>query len=336
MSRPCHLVAAALSLALSALIALGATAETNPAPGPAVGYQTLSMSDPEGPPVEVAIWYPTDAVGLPAPVGPFTQTLAVQAPVLGNNLPLVVLSHGNGGSFASHADTALALAKAGFVVAALTHTGDNYRDQSRATDLPNRPRQLKLLVDYMLGASPQRSRIDPARVGAFGFSSGGFTVLVAAGGEPDLRTMAGHCREHPDYYDCRLITKGPAQASTAPIWTHDRRLKAVVSAAPAMGFSFGQAGLASVSVPIQLWRASDDHILPNPDYAEAVRLNLPSPPDYRVVTNADHFDFLAPCSEILKQSAPMICSSAPSFDRTLFHEAFNRDVVTFFRAKLGG
>jgi predicted dienelactone hydrolase len=339
MSCPPHLFGAAFSLALSALTLLGAAAEANPAlvtHTPAVGYQTLSMPDPEGPPVDVAVWYPADGAGSPTSVGPFTQTLSVQAPMLGNDLPLVVISHGNGGSFASHSDTALALAQAGFVVAALTHTGDSYRDQSRATDLPNRPRQLKLLVDYMLGVWPQRNRIDPARIGAFGFSSGGFTVLVAAGGEPDLRMMADHCHEHPDYYDCRLMARGPTQASTAPVWTHDRRLKAAVSAAPAMGFSFGQAGLAGVSVPIQLWRASDDHILPNPDYAEAVRLSLPTPSDYRVVANADHFDFLAPCSDILKQSAPMICTSAPGFDRTRFHEAFNRDVVAFFRAKLAG
>jgi predicted dienelactone hydrolase len=46
--------------------------------------------------------------------------------------PLVLISHGTGGSGASHYDTALALALAdeGFVVAALTHTGDNYMDRA--------------------------------------------------------------------------------------------------------------------------------------------------------------------------------------------------------------
>ena len=50
--------------------------------------------------------------------------------IAGTGLPLVLISHGTAGSEASHYDTALALADAGFVVAALTHTGDNYMDQS--------------------------------------------------------------------------------------------------------------------------------------------------------------------------------------------------------------
>jgi hypothetical protein len=43
-----------------------------------------------------------------------------------------VLSHGNAGDPGSHADLALALADAGFVVAAPMQAGDNYLDQSAA------------------------------------------------------------------------------------------------------------------------------------------------------------------------------------------------------------
>ncbi len=306
-----------------------------PAQAPtAVGYQSLSMPDPQGPPVEVDVWYPTSGVAGVRPIGPFLEAVATDGPVAGNRLPLIVISHGNGGSSTSHVDTAMALARAGFVVAALTHTGDNYRDHSRAIDMANRPRQLKLLVDYVLNAWPEHGRIDPAKIGAFGFSSGGFTVLVAAGGEPNLAAMAAHCRAHPANYDCQLTAKTPPAPAAKPVWIHDVRLKAVVSAAPALGFTFGRSGLAGVVAPVQLWRAADDHILPNPDYAEAVRENLPTPPDYHVVPNADHYDFLAPCSEILQKAAPEICSSEPGFDRAAFHSAFNRDIVEFFKARL--
>lgn len=74
-----------------------------------------------------------------------------------------------------------ALAQAGFVVATLTHTGDNWRDQSRATDVVDRTRQLSVLIDHMLGQWEGRAGIDASKVGAFGFSAGGFTVLAAAG-----------------------------------------------------------------------------------------------------------------------------------------------------------
>ena len=106
-------------------------------------------------------------------------------------------------------------------------------------------------------------------------------------------------------------------------------------AAPALGFTFGRSGLAGVRIPVQLWRAEHDHILPHPDYAEAVRLNLPSPPEFHLMEGGDHFDFLAPCNEMLRKYAPDICASPPGFDRTAFHRRFNADVVAFFQKTLG-
>jgi predicted dienelactone hydrolase len=316
------------TLLISALCAFAAHAQS-------VGYQHLQMSDPAGPPVEVGVWYPTAAAPRLQPIGLLTQTVAEDGPILGEHLPLIVMSHGNGGEFAGHHDTAEALARAGYVVASLTHTGDNYRDQSRAIDLANRPRQLKLLVDYMLSAWPGRTAIDPARIGAFGFSAGGFTVLALAGGEADLGTVGPHCADHPAYYDCALVAKFPpsfahALRAARPTWTHDSRIKAVVAAAPAMGFAFGKSGLASLGAPVQLWAAEFDHILPVPDYAGAVRRDLPTAPDYRVVGGADHFDFLAPCTPALAKAAPEICLSRPGFDRAAFHADFDREVVGFF------
>jgi predicted dienelactone hydrolase len=336
--RPFAAVLITALVAFSPFAALAASAPSAAAPAPAVGYQSLSIPDPEGPPVEIGIWYPAEAAGAPTQVGPFVQSLAADAPVDGEGLALIVMSHGNGGSFTSHADTALALAQAGFVVAALTHTGDNYHDQGRAVDMANRPRQLKLLVDYMLATWPEHRQIDPMRIGAFGFSSGGFTVLTAAGGVPDLSAVIAHCAAHPTYFDCALLARSRAQGGqtpqVAPVWTHDPRLKAVVVAAPALGFTFGRAGLAGVALPVQLWRAENDHILPQPDYAEAVRAALPVAPDYHVAQGADHFDFLAPCSDVLKAQAPFICASSLGFDRAAFHQAFNDAVTAFFLAKL--
>lgn len=327
-------------LALIALLGafLAAPALAQPQPAKSVGYQYLSIPDPAGPPVEIAVWYPSNAPAASQSIGLLDQVVANEAAVAGTRLPLVVMSHGNGGSLSGHVDTALALAHAGFVVAALTHTGDNYHDQSLAVDLPNRPRQLKLLTDYLLQTWRDRAVIDPHEIGAFGFSAGGFTVLTAIGGEADLSKTRPHCVAHPTNYDCVLVGQHRDLAlplETKPVaWVHDPRIKAAIIAAPAMGFAFGREGLKRVQVPIQLWRAELDHILPHPDYAEAVRLALPTPPDYHLAAGADHFDFLAPCTERLRTAAPFICVSPAGFDRIKFHEAFNREVVALFTAKL--
>jgi hypothetical protein len=49
--------------------------------------------------------------------------------------------------------------------------------------------------------------LDATRVGAFGFSNVGFTVLVlvlvAAGGVPDLSEIGPYCRAHSDHDRCQ-------------------------------------------------------------------------------------------------------------------------------------
>jgi len=324
MSTRSILIAPLVALTLS--LASQANAAT-------AGFTVVQVLDPKGPPIQVGIWYPADAPARRMPVGINDQTVATGAPLVGHHLPLIVMSHGNGGSFAGHADTAQALAEAGFVVAALTHTGDNYMDQSKATDMANRPRQLSVLIDYMLTASPMKAAIDPQRVGAFGFSSGGFTVLAAAGGKPDLSRTLGHCRAHPDYFDCKLTAAHPLSMSAVlPTWTHEPRIKAVVSAAPALGYAFKD--LSKVTMPVQLWRAAEDQILPDPEYASAVKAALPKAPEYHVVPGAGHFDFLAPCNDQGRATTAQICASAPGFDRAAFHHTFNAAVTTFFTANL--
>ncbi len=66
-----------------------------------------------------------------------------------------------------------------------------------------------------------------------------------------------------------------------------------------------------------------------------MRIALPRPPEFHLARDADHYDFLAPCSDTLRKYAPNICVSRPGFDRTAFHQTFDREVVRFFKEKLG-
>ena len=302
----------------------------------AAGFQQGVAADPGGKPLAIGIWYPSQATAKPLSLGPTTMTVAADAPVNGKALPLIVMSHGTGGSFLGHFDTAVALADAGFVVVAMTHTGDNYADQSRSVDIMDRPRQVSRVIDHMLSTWQARAVIDPQRVGMFGHSAGGFTALALIGGLPDFSTIAAMCHQYPGDFACQLLARGehPAVVPAAAAVVADARIKAAVVAAPALGFTFAPDGLKSVKVPVQLWRAENDVLVPHPRYAEAVRLALPEAPDYRVVANAGHFDFLAPCSAALASLAPPICTSATGFDRAAFHADFDAEIVKFFRKTL--
>lgn len=293
-----------------------------------VGFEALSVPVSGDRPLQVGVWYPSDAAEAPARLGLDTQTVATDGPVTGRGHGLIVISHGTGGWYGSHDDTARALARAGFVVAAVSHTGDTFDDHSRATRMAERAPQLSRVIDHLVQDWRGHAAIDSSRIGVFGFSSGGFTALVAVGGEPDLRMVTAHCRAHPDYFDCNLDWQADGAAPGKGAWVRDPRIRAAVVAAPALGFTFAPKGLWGVTVPIQLWRAELDSVLPHPLYAEAVRSLLPQAPDYHVAPGADHYDFLAPCGPGLARAAPQVCK--PGIDRTAFHAGFNADVVAFF------
>ena len=302
------------------------------------GFAQVKVPDPKGPPLEAGIWYPSDAPAASHRLALFTQAVAVGGEVSGHGLPLVVMSHGTRGSFQQHYDTALALAEAGFVVAAVTHTGDNYRDQSAtlfvSAGFENRPRHIKALIDYMQAAWPQRGRLDPKRIGIFGFSAGGLTALVAIGGEPDLSLGRSSCATHPDDFGCRTARATGARPLVPPAaFVHDPRIAAAVVAAP-LGVLFAPEGLAGIKAPIQLWRGELDENLPHPRHAQNVYDGLTTKPEYHVVPNAGHFAFLAPCTPALAKVAPEGCRDPAGFDRAAFHRQFNSAVIAFFNAKL--
>ena len=301
----------------------------------AVGFETLRVPNGSEPDLIGAVWYPTAARPSPEQLEGFVQNVAAGAPVAGTRLPLIVISHGGGGSFAGHYDTAMALARAGYVVASVNHAGDSSDDQSRVIEQWRRPAQLSRLIDYVLGGWSGRQNIDAGRVGAFGFSNGGFTVLVAAGGTPDLNAIDPYCRMHPTHDLCTTLASAGVKslANVLPrsiVWNHDVRIRAVAAAAPAFGFTFDRADLASVRIPVLLWRGAEDRHQPSPFYEEHIRDRLPHAPEYRVERDAGHYSFLPPCNPALEKAVPAICVDKPGFDRAGFHRRLNADLVRFF------
>lgn len=305
-----------------------------------IGFQIVQATDADGKPFPVGIWYPTQAHPWPTTVtSAGLMDVARDAPVSGRDLPLIVFSHGNGGGLGSHIDLALALASAGYVVAALTHAGDNYVDQSAVGSLSwlgGRTRELHAAVDYMLTTWQGHDSIDPARIGAYGFSAGGFTVLTAVGAQPDLRVIARHCAESPEFV-CVILDaiKSPLLNADMPTmidpFLPDVRIKAAAVAAPGLGFTMVPNGLANVHAPIQLWGAEHDVNVPYATNTGLVREALGSRVEFHSVPGAGHFSFLTPCSPL---SPPELCAEQGSFDRKAFHEAMNASVIAFFGDRL--
>jgi predicted dienelactone hydrolase len=263
-------------------------------------------------------------------LGPFELSVVKDCPVAGDKLSLVVISHGRGGTFLDHGDTAEALADAGFVVAAINHPGDNAMDKTRTNDLSvivERPADIKRLIDFMLGSWSAAARIDASDIGIFGFSRGGYTGLVAVGANPHFGKSLRLC----DGVDTPLCDQ--AHKGELPELAHDPRIKAAVIADPVSVF-FTQDSFSNVKIPVQLWRSELGGGGVTPESVASIIGEIPTKPDVHFVPRSQHFSFMAPCSAEFTQSAREICTDGPNFDRISFHKEFNAEVLTFFRKNL--
>jgi predicted dienelactone hydrolase len=306
-------------------------------PARAIGMQQVLAPDPGHASIPVTVWYPTTSRPHLIWAGISAADLAPDGAIEGTGLPLVVMSHGTGGSPASHLDTALALAEAGYVVAAPMHPGDNFQVQSGVGTrgwIVDRARHIARVDDYLLTRWMGRGHLDPGRIGVFGFSAGGTTGLVAVGGAPDMARVAPHCAAGPEFV-CRLLKPGAFAAPPAAAeWVHDPRLKAAVIVAPGFGFAFAPDGLSAVKAPVQLWQGAADTAVPLATNAAVVHGLLPPTTELHLVPRAGHVSFVTPCGVMRPLMPKDICSDQPGFDRKAFHKGFNKAVVAFFDANL--
>ncbi|SAK81628.1 dienelactone hydrolase-like protein [Caballeronia pedi] len=286
---------------------------------------------PNGPALQAAVWTPCADVPEQFEVGTTLVRGTRDCSVTGENLPLVVMSHGHGGSRLGHHDLAEKLADAGFVVAAINHPGDTSSDMSRASEpseFVERPIDIQRLIDYMLDSSPEASKINARNIGFFGFSRGGFTGLVLAGGVPDFQHADIPC---PDELPiCKTIREGKLPPQH---WTRDPRIRVFVLADPLDAFPT-PATVQNISAPIQLWASEygGDGVLP--ETTPALSKLLPTKPEYHLVAGAAHFAFLSPCTPKQAASVPRVCVDDGGFDRVAFHARFNEAVLRFFQTRL--
>ena len=298
----------------------------------AAGFRFIEVPADADSPLNGAMWYPCSEPPDTIVLGPYTLSVAKDCPIGGDKLPLIVVSHGRGSSFLSLYDVAETLADAGFVVAAVNHPGDTGSDKSRSDNLSafvERPADIRRLVGHMLGAWAAAPKIDPERIGFFGFSRGGYTGLVLIGANPDWAKASEFCQQSSHVCEQIRRKEFPAQ----PL-AHDPRIRAAVVVDPFGGLLFTAESLSAVKAPVQLWASELGGDGVTQESVAAVNKNLPAKHEYHLVPNSGHFAFMI-CPPALAKAIAEICTDAPGFDRLAFHKQFNARVLSFFRTELG-
>ncbi len=301
----------------------------------AAGYQIVNVPAANGSAeIHAIVWTPCTQAPAAVPLGPYVIQGVRNCAIAGGSLPLVIISHGQGGSYLGHHDTASALADAGFVAVSFNHPGDSFEDDSGAQQLgifASRPRDVSRVISFMQSNWPYRQQLDPASIGVFGFSRGGYTALALAGATPSVAKSAERfCNPWWSFVIslCRQLDSNNARITPQA----DPRVRAVVVVDPLN--LFAADGIGKVRIPVQLWASELGGDGVTLDHVEAIRVALLQPPEFRIAKGAGHFAYLAPCPPEFKQSEPRLCKDPDGFNRERWHHTMNVAIISFFEKQL--
>jgi len=284
-----------------------------------VGYRSveLTVEDRRFP---LTILYPTEAAEQTERIGPYSIDVARNAAAKAGAYPLVMISHGRGGTPWVYRTLAYHLAANGFIVGAPEHPGDNRSDNSLENTVVNlglRPRVLGMSIDW-IRVSDLADRLKPDSVSLIGHSLGSYTALAVAGGQPTSLP-----NQSPDGKAYRIDV------------ARDHRIAAAVLLAPATVWLREPGALRGVTCPILMMAGAKDEITPPAYHAELLLKGVadPSKVTYRLVENGGHFSFLSPFPDFMKKASFPPAHDPEGFDRAAFLETMNAEIVTFLRTR---
>lgn len=333
-----------------------------------VGMVTRSFVDEKrknwqstGPrPLKTAIWYPAAATatkeetifGGPAEKEIFAPvTVAPEAEISkqSSKYPLIVLSHGTGGAAVQMMWLGFYLAARGYIVAAVNHHGNTGSEQLAPQGFLlywERPNDISVVIDKLLTDAVFGSRIDRDRIGAAGFSLGGYTVIAVAGGRFSLQAFEAFCRSPKRDFTCEPQPEFPDAPAlfeelkkTDPVVQEslrradnsyrDQRVKRVFAIAPALGSGFTKDGLRKVRIPVHIVIGQADKVTPLATNAQRYANFIVGSSLTILPGEVGHYAFLAECSS-RGIALVDICRDAEGVDRALIHQQVAQLAFEFF------
>jgi predicted dienelactone hydrolase len=306
------------------------------------------------------VWYPatSSAAVRPLEIPGFSQfflldSAAPDAAIASSRkkFPLIVLSHGTGGTALSVGWLGAALASRGYIVAGVNHPGNNAIEPYTVAGFSTwweRARDLSTVIDFLLKDSTFGAHIDSKRIGAAGFSLGGYTMIEIAGAITDPAALLEFCAspkadrlcasppEFPTLFDDfkKFSQEHPDVMMHASDSYRDARVRAVFAIAPALGPAFRPASLAKISIPVQIVAGAADANVPVTSSAKFFAANIPRSKLVIYPGGVAHYVFLDSCTDAARKSNPGLCTDAPGVDRDAVHKKTADLAIAFFAAAL--
>ncbi|UYA59187.1 lipoprotein signal-like peptide [Pectobacterium sp. F1-1] len=318
-----------------------------------IGFQQIALADEaNNRPLDVAVFYPVSSSSQTTIMGdnPVFPGIAVSknaVPKSGEH-PLIVVSHGYGGSWFNQLWLAQALVKQGYIVAAPNHPGTTFKDMrvENAQALWQRPRDLSRVITALLATPEKTGQVDAKRIAAVGHSLGGWTVLALAGGRFSSAQFEKDCLTHAGLASCKVyekmqVAKNAASRAQLDQPLADPRISAVISLDMGLARGFTAESLAAINIPVLIMAAG----YPNEELPAALESHdlaqklSPAHSAYKEMADATHFSFMQICkpgaAEIINAENPgdgMICLDGGDRSREQIHQEVVKDVSEFLQA----
>jgi predicted dienelactone hydrolase len=299
---------------------------------------TASLRDAENrSALRITVWYPAapDAVEHDIAIGPPINPLfevgsvapdAAFAPD-GDRRPVILLSHGYGGTGPIMGWFGIAMARDGYIVVAVDNPGNNGADRMTAAGSTlwwDRVEDLRAALKAMAQVPAIGPHMDLSRVGVAGFSAGGFTSLVAAGARVQPSRLMQFCLTHPDDGICRpqlgftvtpqdyaaLLEHPDSRAERARAGNDHAiaQVRAAFVMAPAIVQALEPASLAHLRTPVEIILGDADTTAPPATNGFVAARLIPNALLIGLAGVA-HYDFLASCTEAGRATVP-VCKLA--------------------------
>lgn len=309
-------------------------------------------------PLATTLWYPAphSSVELEWRVGVFRfGQNTPNAPFKDSQRrPLVVLSHGTGGTAAQLSWLAERLVQAGYLVAAVNHHGNTAAEEKawpHGFVLPaERARDLSALIDRLLADEEIAPHIDSNRIVAAGFSIGGYSVLAAAGAHLGFADRQRRCANGSGNPVCNLppeagFSEGDVRTLASSdaafvaallrdeLQFSDPRIRAVYAIAPAFVSLMEKKDFPSPGIPIRVVLAEGDRQILLSQTLRSVEKHA-ALATVMTIPDAGHYAFLAPCTLRGRLLVRSLCKDPSSIDRAGLHNRVGSDAAAFFDASL--
>jgi predicted dienelactone hydrolase len=308
--------------------------------------------------LRITVWYPaaSNAVEAPLDIGPPgkpTFTPGSAAPDVAfedaRPRPVILFSHGFGGTARIMAWFGTALARHGLIVLAVDHPGNNGRDPMTvggAVLFWERAGDLAAALDRVKSDPSLGPHLDLHRIAAAGFSAGGFTALVAAGARADPLLFQRFCAAHPEdgvcapqkefqfsRSDAELFLAQPAVAPALARLKEDLSVAGVKAAfvmAPALVQSLDPDSLTGMRPPATILLGDADKVAPRATNGLVAAALIPGA-KLTALPHVGHYAFLAECTPAGDATIAVCPTEVP---RAETHKTAIDDALAFFDATL--